>query len=211
MPLTHATQLRNHWWWRPGWNANRQFYTWHLTFNGQHQLHQLVSTYQDALSDVPGLDLIPIPWLHLTMQGVGFTDEVHPDQARAIADAATQRLAELPPAELTFHEPVIRPEALAFPPAPAQALRVIRETIREGIAAVWGNDLPETGNRFDPHLSFAYVNTDGPSDAALRALARVNVKPARVIVNEASLIVLRRNEHVYQWEMFANATLDGDV
>jgi hypothetical protein len=210
MPPTHATQLRNHWWWRPGWNADRRFYTWHLTFDGQHQLHQLVSAYQDALSDVPGLDLIPRPWLHLTMQGIGFTDEVHPDQAQAIADAASQRLAELPSAELTFHEPVIRPEALALPPAPMQPLVTIRDTIRDAIATVWGDDgIPETDNRFDPHLSFAYVNTDAPADTALQALTRVHPEPVQVTATEASLIVLRRDEHLYQWKTFARSTFKG--
>jgi hypothetical protein len=208
MPLKHATQLRNHWYWRPGWNANRRFYTWHLTFDGQHQLHQLVSTYQDALSDVPGLDLIPVPWLHLTMQGIGFTDEVRPEQARAIADAASQRLAELPPAELTFHKPVIRPEALALPPAPIQPLATIRDTIRDAIAAVWGQDgVPETGNRFEPHLSFVYVNTDAPADAVAIALNSIDPEPVQVVVNQASLIALRRDDHVYRWEEFAIATL----
>jgi 2'-5' RNA ligase len=212
MPLTHATQLRNHWWWRPGWNAKRRFYTWHLTFDGQHQLHQLVSAYQDALSDVPGLDLIPVPWLHLTVQGVGFTDEVRPDQARAIADAASQRLAALPPIELTFHKPVIRPEALALPPAPMQPLATIRDTIRDGIADLWGSDdVPETDNRFDPHLSLAYVNTNGPADAAHQALTRVYPELAQITIKEASLIVLRRDEHLYRWDTFANAPFAGNA
>lgn len=163
MPPTHATQLRNHWYWRPGWNANRRFYTWHLTFEGQHELHDLVTTYQQALRDVPGLDLVPLEWLHLTMQGVGFTDEIHPDQARAIGDAASRHLAELPPAELTFHRPVIRPEALAFAPAPFEAVVAIREAIRDAIANVWGpTAVPETGESFEPHLSFAYINMDSP-------------------------------------------------
>jgi len=210
MPPTHATQLRNHWWWRPGWNSNRRFYTWHLTFEGQDQLHQLVTTYHQALHDVPGLDLIPLQWLHLTMQGIGFTDEVHPDQAQAIADAAGRRLAELSPVELTFHQPVIRPEALALPPEPVQAIVTIRDAIRDGVAAVWGDDgVPEIGNRFDPHLSLAYVNTDGPAKTALEALTSVTPEPVRVSINEASLIILRRTEHLYRWDTFSSARLSG--
>ena len=208
MSATHATQLRNHWWWRPGWNADRRFYTWHLTFDGQHQLHQLVTTYQQALHDVPGLDLIPLRWLHLTMQGVGFTDQVHPDQARAIVDAVGERLAGLSPVELVFHHPAIRPEALALPPIPAQALAGIRNTVREGIAAVWDTTrVPEDGSRFEPHISMAYVNKDGPGAAALRALAGVNPEPVQVAVCEVSLIVLRRDERLYRWETFATAPL----
>jgi hypothetical protein len=204
----HATQLRNHWYWRPGWNPNRRFYTWHLTFEGQDELHRLVSTYQDALRDVPGLDLIPLRWLHLTTQGVGSTDEVQPDQARAIAIAVGRRLGEIPPTKLTFHRPVIRTEALALRPAPTQALVIIRDVIRDGIATVWGEDgVPETGNRFDPHLSLAYANTDAPTDTAFHALSSVSPEPVHVTIKEASLIVLCRDDHLYRWDTFVTASL----
>ncbi|HEV2780369.1 MAG TPA: 2'-5' RNA ligase family protein [Actinophytocola sp.] len=205
MTTEHATQLRNHWWWRPGWRADRQFYTWHLTFTGQRDLHRLVTAYQHALRDVPGLDLIPVDWLHLTMQGVGFVDEIAPADIRAIADTATRHLAELPPAKVTFHRPVVRPEALALPPTPIETLFAIRDAIRAGIAAVWGDDhVPETNNRFQPHLSMAYVNTDGPATAAVAALNSVQPEPAHVTVTEASLIVLHRDDHLYHWDTFAS-------
>jgi hypothetical protein len=66
-----SARMRDHWWWRVG----RHLYTWHVTFEGQTDLHRLVRAYQARL-DLPGLDLVPVAWLHLTMQGVGFTDEV---------------------------------------------------------------------------------------------------------------------------------------
>src|SRR5262249_4986867 len=104
---THPTTMRNHWYWRPGWRPGRHFYTWHLTFDHAHDLHALVDTYQRRLADLPGLDLIPRPWLHLTLQGVGFVDEVTEQDARRIAQAAAAHLATLPAPELTFHQPAI--------------------------------------------------------------------------------------------------------
>src|SRR5690348_7434574 len=68
--------LRNHWWWRPGWTTGRHYYACHLTLDDQPQLRQLVARYQQAIEDRPGLDLIPPEWLHITMQGIGFTDEI---------------------------------------------------------------------------------------------------------------------------------------
>ena len=49
------------------------------------------------LRDVPGLDLVPGPWLHLTMQDVGFSDEVSGGDLAAITAAARSRLAAVPP------------------------------------------------------------------------------------------------------------------
>ncbi|MGB6163316.1 MAG: hypothetical protein WCF33_10685 [Pseudonocardiaceae bacterium] len=68
--------MRDHWWWRPGWRVGRSFYTWHMTFDDQPAAHQLAADYAHMLKDLSTLDLIPVRWLHLTMQGIGFTDEV---------------------------------------------------------------------------------------------------------------------------------------
>lgn len=103
----HATQLRNHWYWRPGHRPGRPFYAWHLTFNGQHDLHRLVAEYHQVLRDVPGLDLVPIPWLHITMQGIGFIDEVSDTDRDAIVDAAGRRLATIQAPTLTSHHVTI--------------------------------------------------------------------------------------------------------
>ena len=70
----HATEMRDHWWWRPGWKVGRRFWTWHYTFETCPALHELVAAYQGLLEELPTLDLIPQRWLHLTVQGLGFVD-----------------------------------------------------------------------------------------------------------------------------------------
>lgn len=206
----HATQLRNHWYWRPGWSPHRRFYTWHITFEGQHELHRLVTTYQAALRDIPGLDLVPLRWLHLTMQGVGFTDEVQPEEARVIANAASKRLARLSPVELTFDQSVIRPEAIAFQPSPAPALTKIRDEIRDGMAELWGDGVPEASKGYEPHVTVAYANIDAPAARTLRALTGIASEPVQVTVDNATLIVLSRDQHIYRWKPFTYARLKND-
>ena len=82
--MQHVDEGRNHWWWRPGWRAGRHFYACHLTPADQPELRRLVDTYQAALRDVPTVDLIPAQWLHLTMQGIGFTDEISSQEIERI-------------------------------------------------------------------------------------------------------------------------------
>lgn len=74
--MTVLEPMRDHWWWRPGWEVGRSFYTWHVTFADQPGAHQLVEDYAPALKDLPMFDPIPLRWIHLTTQGIGFTDEV---------------------------------------------------------------------------------------------------------------------------------------
>jgi hypothetical protein len=51
------------------------------------------------LADLPGLDLVPGQWLHLTTQGVGLTDEVSDTNLTAITSASRTR----PAATALFH------------------------------------------------------------------------------------------------------------
>jgi hypothetical protein len=90
-----AQSMRDHWWWRPGWRVGRSFYTWHVTFDDQPAVHRLAADYASVLSDLPTLDPIPVRWLHLTMQGIGFTDEVDRADVDAIADAARDHCAAI--------------------------------------------------------------------------------------------------------------------
>jgi len=60
-----------------------------MTLDDQPQLRGLVADYQQALTDVMGIDLIPPQWLHLTMQGIGFTDEINTDELAAVDQALT--------------------------------------------------------------------------------------------------------------------------
>src|SRR5262249_10136598 len=116
---TRPATLRNHWYWRPGWRPGRHFYTWHLTFDHADELHHLVDAYQRRLAGLPELDLIPRPWLHLTMQGLGFLDQVTAQNAHRIAHAPAALLAGLPAPDLTFPQLAVPAQALTPPQAPS--------------------------------------------------------------------------------------------
>jgi 2'-5' RNA ligase len=208
--------VRDHWWWRPGWRLGRRAYTFHITFEdgmveGGSDLRRLAATYQASLAGMPGLDLVPLQWLHLTMQNVGFTDEVGEDEVRVVADAAAARFAELAPFDLTFGPVEVRREAIAFRPTPAEPVSRLREAARSAIAAVRGPDgvpeAPEHAHGFEPHVSMAYSNADGPVDPLVRAVASVSAPTATVRVLAASLIVLDRDERVYRWSRYRTLAL----
>jgi hypothetical protein len=73
--VTELEPMRDHWWWRPGWTVGRSFYTWHVTFANHASGQQLVTAYAPMFVRLPMLDPVPMRWLHLTLQGIGFTDE----------------------------------------------------------------------------------------------------------------------------------------
>jgi 2'-5' RNA ligase len=201
--------MRDHWWWRPGWRVGRSFYTWHVTFDDQPAVRRLAANYSRVLDDLPTLDPIPTRWLHLTMQGIGFTDEVDRPDVDAIADATRDRCAALAPFTITLGPARVDPEALMLPVHPAEPVTRLRTEIRAAIADVWGPDkVPEHADSFRPHVSLAYSNAAGPAEPIIQRLAARSVTPAEITVHRAALIDLNRDHHAYEWTDIATADLD---
>jgi hypothetical protein len=198
--------MRDHWWWRPGWRPGRRMYTWHVTFGDQPAVQDLAARARDLLSDVPGVDLIPGPWLHLTTQGVGFSDEVSAADLAAITAAARSRLAAVPPAAVTIGPARVVDEGIVCDAHPAAMLRPVRDALRAVIGDAWGRERVPGQAEWWPHVSLAYASADGPSAPAETALAGFDEAVA-ITVTEVQLILLGRDEHLYQWETQATVRL----
>ncbi|MGV9455393.1 2'-5' RNA ligase family protein [Streptomyces sp. NPDC003635] len=199
--------MRNHWWWRPGWSVGRRFYTWHLTFEGQGDMHRLAAEYRAVLAPLgDSLTLIPDQWLHLTMQGIGFVEEIKEADVHAIAEAAGAQLANVPAFDLKVGPAVVDPEAVLLPVHPDGPVRAVRDAIRTAIGDVLG-DIPERAEGFAPHISVAYSASDGPADPIGRALSGFEAAPAQVRISTAELIVIHRDHAMYEWTPFARVPL----
>ena len=91
--------LRDHWWPRPGWRPGRIALTWHLVFPHSIPLARHVAAYQRAFDGLPGVDPVPAAWLHLTVQAIGWADEIpaatvvatHPRSAKSAKVVACRR------------------------------------------------------------------------------------------------------------------------
>ncbi|GAA0358133.1 2'-5' RNA ligase family protein [Streptomyces blastmyceticus] len=199
-------RMADHWWWRPGWRVGRRFYTWHFTFRDATDVHRLAADYRRGLRNLPGLDPVPDQWLHLTTQGLGFTDEVPEKDARAVVDAAARRLDGHPAFDLTLHHPGITPEAIRWEASPARPPADVRRALRGAIGDV-RSDVPEPEDGFVPHVTIAYSNADGLVQPVVDALSRVVTKPATARIESVELIVLNRDHQMYEWEPFAEVRL----
>jgi 2'-5' RNA ligase len=184
-------------------------YTFHVTFAAQPRLHELVTVYQDALAPLPGLDPIPMQMLHLTMQGIGFTDEVPSQDIAAIAEAALQRLAAQPPVPLVIGPALVDPEAIMLPVHPDAALDPVRAAVRAAIADVRGPSQVPEGEEWTPHISMAYSHTTDPAAPYIDAITAVSPAPAELTVPSVQLIELNRDTHLYQWVTKADVPLGG--
>lgn len=82
------------------------------------------------------------------MQGIGFADEVSDADLSAIITAATARLAAVPPVTVVIGPPAVAGEGVTCWASPPRAPDPVRDTVRAGIADVWGPDrVPEAVER----------------------------------------------------------------
>lgn len=182
-------------------------YTWHFTFDGQSAVHNLAAAYQEPLSALPGLDLIPARWLHLTTQGVGFTDQVTGDEADAIIKTSRDRLAGFASQRVTLGPARVTPEAILLDVSPAAGLAAIRNELRAAIAGVLGRNRLMESDEWTPHVSIAYSN--GTAAAAPYEAAVAGGSTAGTVISTVELIVLGRDRHLYEWTTRAGVALTG--
>ena len=195
--------VRSHWWWRPGWADGRHFYACRMTLDGQPQLRELVADYRQALAAAPGIDLIPPRWLHLTMQGLGFVDEVSRGELGALGDALTAELATTDPPTVEFRYLTVHPEAVYLKARPADALYPLRLKVHDAVASVLGptrftEPAPDRA-KFLPHVSIGYISQDEETEPIAAALRKLTTRPVKVTFATADLLEYHRDHRMYEW------------
>jgi hypothetical protein len=202
-----VNETRDHWGWRPGWKVGRSFYTWHVTFADQPHVLEFAASYASVVERLPMLDHIPLHWLHLTMQGVAFTDEVDQSDVDEIVTATHARCAGLDPFSVTLGPAEVAAEALKLPARPVELLIRVRSTVRQAIADVWGSErVPRAADGWIPPVSLAYSNTDGPAEPIFQA-RNPSEADHRVRVSAVPLIDVNRDQKMYQWTEVARVPL----
>jgi 2'-5' RNA ligase len=199
-PYPTATRLAEHWRWRPDWRQDRACLWWYLTFEDAPAVRHVAQPVQALFDRTPQLDLIPPPWLHLTLVEVGFADEVPATTVDRVVRAAHEALAEFPSFDLHLGPVLSMPGAVVLQ-AHGDALEELHERLTDAVLAARGAAAVGRLRGFVPHVSVAYVNRDcdphevlGPLDGADLAAPSPTATVSRVRL----AAVTRRRRH-YQW------------
>jgi 2'-5' RNA ligase len=201
-----VTTVTDHWWWRPGWRPGRRQYTWHVTFTALPAVRRLAAEVQDRLAGLPGLDLVPARWLHLTVQAIGFTDEVPGADLAAIVAAARRHLADAPAPRVRIGPAHVAAEGILLDVAPVDGLTRVRDGLRAAIAETWSAAAVPDPAAWVPHISVAYSRATGPAGPCERALPGRHAA-VDVVIPAVQLIVLGRDGYGYEWVDHATVPL----
>jgi hypothetical protein len=176
-------------------------------------LHKLVAGYRTALGGIHGIDPVPPPWLHLTMQGIGFTNEVSNAELNAVTDGLMKRFARISPPVVTFARPTVQTEAIYLPATPAPPVDELRRTAYSVIEKALGLGRVSYVNRYRPHVSIAYISAPGPAMPiidALRQTAAID-NPVTVTIRAASVLTFHRDNQMYEWTSAVRVPIGGGV
>ena len=195
MPL--PTQMADHWWQRPGRAPGRLLYHWHMLFHDQPEVQRLASTAQRKLEALPGLDMVPIQWLHLTTLVVGFADEVSAEQVAAMTADARHRLARMAAVPVSLGRIFYHPEAVVLAVEPLDALTPVLEAVRAATERAGCEDHGESGSWL-PHISIAYSHASGPAAPIVAALGR-RLPEIAITIRSVSLVAQTQVGRSWQW------------
>jgi 2'-5' RNA ligase len=148
---------------------------------------------------------VPDEWLHLTIQGVGWSDELTDNDRDKVVQSVTQQLGDFGDFVIQLGSPLVKGEALVLPATPTDILHELRNRLRTAIAAALGRPAPiadEQTNGFLPHVSVAYAHCDADAMPYTAALNTVSPVTARATVRHVAFIRQERRlapHWQYRW------------
>lgn len=175
-----------------------------MTVADQPALHSRVAAYHRLLAPFPALEPILPQWLHLTVQGVRFLDELRPEVAGQLTRLLDQAFGATTPFEVRVEHPVVSSDSVLMPVRPIGPLAALRDRIRELLGSLPGCDelfvLPGQHEAFDPHISIAYAGGPVPRADVERTLAGYAGEPVPMTISHFSVMTLNRSQRKYHWQ-----------
>jgi len=199
--------MASHWWPRPGRHQGREQVHWHVLFHDQPQVQELAREAQQRLAGLPGLDLVPAEWLHMTVLIVGFADEMESEEA--LIGHARNHLSRVAPTTVTFGRILYHPEAIMLGVRPGGALDPVLGAVQDATLAATGHHGVVEHQPWTPHVTVAYGNASRPAAPIIAALGR-QLPPRELTIRTVSLVAQKQVGHIWQWRSLAEVPLGSD-
>lgn len=144
----------------------------------------------------------------MTLQGIGFTDEVTPDDLHKILSATQPYISKVRPFQAEIGPAHVDAETIQAPVTPIDEVAGLRTALRQGINDAWGEqNVLEGTTGFRPHLTLAYSNGSLPMTDATKALNKLAPGATLTNISTVSLIDLNRDHQRYEWSAISTLRL----
>jgi len=126
-------RMSDHWADQTGTDPHRQQLMWPITVSTAEATAELAAEARRRLADVPGLDLVPPRWLHLTTLTSGPADEMTDDVLTMLTEAASRLLASVPPVTITLGRVLYHPRAVMLDAGPQEPFQPLIGAIQAAV------------------------------------------------------------------------------
>lgn len=178
----------------------------HLTLQNAPVAEATIRRVQESLSEFSVIGAVPVEGLHLTMAGVGFTDEVTTAQLDKVSQQVFAMADALESAPLVLDSMLIASDAVMFRASEEAWLDDLLAAQREAVDDVLG---PRGWGSFHPHVSIAYADGTTAVDPLRAALADRVAQLEPLVIERPMLTLMRlgRDRHVYEWDVVRELSL----
>jgi 2'-5' RNA ligase len=173
-------------------------------------VQRLAAEAQKALHPDAPVDLVPLPWLHLSLAEVGYVGDVPADTARQHARAAQRALAGIGPVTLTVGPVSAMPGAMVLDVHAAKL-----DDVHERLLSTLAHTVPRPAVQrpFVPHISIAYVRRHCTTEDVLVRAATTSGhghtdSTASTEMSEIALVEVVRDLQHYRWTTSCAVGLD---
>ncbi|MEN8649100.1 2'-5' RNA ligase family protein [Streptomyces sp. 21So2-11] len=181
------------------WPAGERRAHWHLLFQGEADVHRFAHAHDDLLARYPELTRVPVEWLHTTLESIG---PLTAEQSTAVGEAGRTALTGIQPFDIEIGPVHAIHNGVVVDLYPEENLSAVYWALRKATESVIGPDaLPPAPDRFWPHLSLAYSNSQWNDDDLKRALAK-EVRPARARMTVERIMLVDQQQdwrRLYSW------------
>jgi 2'-5' RNA ligase len=194
-------QMQDHWSQQPGVDPRRARLMWFMLLGDHPQVAELARLGQARLGGIPGLDLVPREWLHMTTLIAGFADEITPDQVEDMRGQAHTLLALTPPVKITLGRVLYHPRAVMLAARPPQALEPVLRAVQQATHVATGQEGELHHEPWTPHITLAYGNAARPAGPVIEALGRE--LPAQQVTISSISLISQAPEQLWTWHLVA--------
>ncbi len=203
------TRMVDRWADRPEPGPGQGILYWHVLLGSNPDVRALARLGQEKLADIPGLHLVPLDRLHMTVLVVGPTDDFADDVIPALLAEAGRRLADLEPVTVELGKILYHPMAITLRVRPADALLPLFDAICGATRRVMGRDAGLEHEPWLPHVTLAYSEAEQPAGPIVAVLGR-ELPGYELTVEAVSLVVQQGPEREWDWRTVGSAPVGLD-
>ncbi len=202
--------------WREDWGRDRRYLVFLVEVGAQPEVVAWAQKVQDAIVG-PAVPAIQARWLHLTLQSVGFADEIPTISLDSLVDEARAALEDCAAFDARVCGAGSFADAAILEIEPWNELRALFDRLHEGVSALAplreGLDLSASEGGFAPHISLAYYTAQVPAGPIAEALEPFQGADGPAVrVGEVNLVsVPPPNTTGFKWDLLARFALVGEV